>query len=977
MKKRILSVFLIVAMITLMLPTPAFAEFSDVQGHWGQKEIEKWSEKGIIQGSDNMFRPNAPVTRGEMAVMIDRIMKYQVKAGNSFKDLDQSWYTEAVLKTNTAGIILGSNGNVRPNDNITREEASVILARALRLDASTKATSIFKDSEQISDWAAGYVYALADKGYANGNSSGYFNPKEYITRVEVVKMLDNSIKGLYNKAGEYSDKVVEGNVVINASSVTLNDMEIKGDLIIAEGVGNGNVNLNNVKISGNTVVKGGGVNSIFFNSVTVGGALVVNKVGGDLRIVATGTTSVSVATLESGAILVTRDLVGGGIEEVVIPASLAAGQNIVLQGNFNSVVNNAENAEIQATGTIKSLVLNAKTTVTGKVEVGNVTTAEGADSVINNRPISGGQSNVKISAPAANNDRDKGRGGSGSGSSGGGGGNSGGSDNDDDTLYLVTFDTNGGTVVDAVYVKSGERLTLPAEPTKADADFIGWYTDEELTEEFNRSTPITSNITLYAKWSGWQEPVEIDSRFAAGYPKARVNESLDIELKVKLVGASTENPMEVFMVVNQVNSQIDRIDSEAVIHGHAGNDDYLIYVDESPYISITDENEHVLTTNVHVSGSKSIKVYFVIRDSSETSETPTMLEFTKEITTELDQSAPYIIGAYINSARDKISLHFRDEMNTESLPLFSDFTLDGVSVTSVVYGVEISNNDWLNGSKVDLVLSEPISDITDLTISYDGDALEDNATEPNIVEPIIGRRINTAALSVDNVSVSHNGQYITMYIDKAVYIEEGRDFDVTLKYGSTESTADVLEEGEDYDLNWSLANDGNNMELVFALYDEPELTEGYKYFITFDANALKDFAGDSVPVLNAEGEPNATAESNIIPEVVYDESDNSLILTYPGDSGLEGSSVAVCYYTLTVDSKDYILRGYSFFNAYGKTLSLSQKNFPLDMGAVDWESAELSYLPEIHTGMDIWSRLSFDSGMPYQGFSNVSITVQP
>ena len=400
MRKRLVSILLTMVMLVSMLPVSASAAFSDVRGHWAQAEIEKWSEKGIVQGYGGMFRPNDPVTRGEMAVILDRIMKYQAKADNSFSDLDQSWYTDAILKANAAGVILGNDGKVRPKDNITRQEAAGMIARALKIDEG-KATQNtgFKDNAQISVWARGYVWALHEKGYVNGDPNGNFNPKASITRAEMIKILDNAVKALYTEEGEYSDEVIESTAIINAPSVTLKDMEIKGDLIIAEGVGDGDVTLDNVKISGNTIVKGGGENSVYFNSVTVGGALVVNKLGGNIRIVASGTTSVSVATLESGAILVTRELVGGGIEKVVIPEDIAKGQNIVLKGNFSHVENNAPDIKIEAEGQIGNLVLNAKTVSTGEVEIKTVSTAEGADSVINGETVNGGLSSVEFTKP--------------------------------------------------------------------------------------------------------------------------------------------------------------------------------------------------------------------------------------------------------------------------------------------------------------------------------------------------------------------------------------------------------------------------------------------------------------------------------------------------------------------------------------------------------------------------------------------------
>ena len=993
MKKRFASVLLAAAMMISMLPARVSAAFSDVQGHWAQAEIEKWSEKGIIQGYNGVFRPNEPVTRAEMAVMLDRIMNYQEKADNLFNDLGQNWYTDAILKANAAGIMVGSNGNVRPEDNITREEAAVMISRALKVEtdkADQKAG--FKDNDQISGWSKEYVLALNEKGYVKGDPNGNFNPKANITRAEVVAILNNSIKALYTYAGEYSDEVVDGTVIINAPFVVLKNMEIKGDLIIAEGVGDGDVTLDNIKISGNTIVKGGGENSVYFNSVTVGGALVVNKVGGDIRIVASGTTSVSVATLESGAILITRDLVGGGIEKVVIPESIAEGQNIVLQGNFNSVENNASDVTIEAKGKIENLILNEKTNISGEVEIKTVTTAEGADSVIKGETISGGQSNVEFTVPvdekdnSGNNAGNNGSSGGGSssgnsGSNGSGGSGNGGNSGSNDGICLVTFNTNGGSLISAVNVKKGEKLTLPKEPFKEDADFIGWYLDAELTEEFDPSKPVTSDITLYAKWSGWQEPVAVDSRFAEGYPKASVNQAnKGIDIKIKLKGASVEKPMEVFMVVNCINSQSKIIDSTAVIHGHAGSGDRLITVDDAPYIKITDEEEHIVSTNLFIDKTRSVKIYFVIKDASETSATPTMIEFTGEVTAELDQWPPYLFNAYINNAGDKVILHFSEELDIASVPQPTDFTLSGTSVADSVYGVKsvkINNFDSYNRiSKVELDLSNPISNVDDLCISYTGEDLRDVAVVPNIAEKIISRRVLTAGLSVKSVDVSHNGQYISIDIDKSVYIEKDKYIKVKLKYGADASSAATLVEGKDYIESSSYASDGNGMEITLKLLKEPNLIEGCKYFITIDPNGLKDYAGDDVPVLSAIGVPNETSESEIVPEVVYQTYSKELLLTFPEDSNMKGSTISACFFVLTANGKEYRLRGKAYYNSYGKFVKLTQANIPLDIDSVDWKNAKISYSLDTHPDVSVWYCLTFVTGMPYQGFENVSITVE-
>lgn len=68
--------------------------------------------------------------------------------------------------------------------------------------------------------------------------------------------------------------------------------------------------------------------------------------------------------------------------------------------------------------------------------------------------------------------------------------------------YTVTFDANGhGTAPSAQTVESGKTVTKPADPTASGWTFGGWYKEAACNNAFNFSTPITGNITLYAKWT--------------------------------------------------------------------------------------------------------------------------------------------------------------------------------------------------------------------------------------------------------------------------------------------------------------------------------------------------------------------------------------------------------------------------------------------------------------------------------------------
>ena len=72
--------------------------------------------------------------------------------------------------------------------------------------------------------------------------------------------------------------------------------------------------------------------------------------------------------------------------------------------------------------------------------------------------------------------------------------------NPGETVYTVTFDTDGGNEMEAASVKANEKLTMPANPQKMGFKFRGWYSDAEKQVVYNFNTPVTGDITLYAKW---------------------------------------------------------------------------------------------------------------------------------------------------------------------------------------------------------------------------------------------------------------------------------------------------------------------------------------------------------------------------------------------------------------------------------------------------------------------------------------------
>ena len=72
--------------------------------------------------------------------------------------------------------------------------------------------------------------------------------------------------------------------------------------------------------------------------------------------------------------------------------------------------------------------------------------------------------------------------------------------NPGEAVYTVTFDTDGGNEMETASVKVGEKLTMPANPQKLGFNFRGWYSDTEKQIAYDFNTPVTGDMTLYAKW---------------------------------------------------------------------------------------------------------------------------------------------------------------------------------------------------------------------------------------------------------------------------------------------------------------------------------------------------------------------------------------------------------------------------------------------------------------------------------------------
>lgn len=245
-------------LLTLTLCTAMTSEaiaFSDVEGHWAEKSIQKAEEMKVITGyENNRFMPDSYMTRAELVAIINRFLEIQSETDKYIPDVTrQDWFHSDVRKALSAGIIKGdANGYVRPNDYVTREEAAVIMCRAFYSEADGNVDTLsFKDNDSISSWSRADILTFVKNGYITGYPDGELKPKNNITRAEIITILERIIAG--DIEAPMRDKKVNGNWIINQKNSQLKNVEFFGDLIIGETAGE-SLYLSNVVVNGNLVL---------------------------------------------------------------------------------------------------------------------------------------------------------------------------------------------------------------------------------------------------------------------------------------------------------------------------------------------------------------------------------------------------------------------------------------------------------------------------------------------------------------------------------------------------------------------------------------------------------------------------------------------------------------------------------------------------------------------------------------------------
>lgn len=167
--------------------------FTDLQGYdWAKSAIDNLRKKNIVSGDgDGTYRPGATMTREEYLSVLLKTYGIEIKSGNApFSDVvPGAWYCDVVSTAYEMGITNGiGDGKFGIGQNISRADMVVLasrLAASLKINIpQVEVAVIFEDYAEIPDYAYEAVVEFQQANFINGDTNGYFNPKDNTTRAE-------------------------------------------------------------------------------------------------------------------------------------------------------------------------------------------------------------------------------------------------------------------------------------------------------------------------------------------------------------------------------------------------------------------------------------------------------------------------------------------------------------------------------------------------------------------------------------------------------------------------------------------------------------------------------------------------------------------------------------------------------------------------------------------------------------------------
>ena len=193
--QRLLSCLTLCAVLAGGLTVPAGAAgFTDVPAnHWAAGDIRRCAELGFFQGeSATRFGLGHPMTRAAFTVVLSRFFGWETTTPtqSAYTDVPvNAWYAGAVQAAYAHGAVTAQRAEFRPNDPITREELAVMLVRALGYGTIAGLAQDLPSAFQDVTTNTGYIIMAYDLDLTRGVSATSFAPSRAALREQVAVIL--------------------------------------------------------------------------------------------------------------------------------------------------------------------------------------------------------------------------------------------------------------------------------------------------------------------------------------------------------------------------------------------------------------------------------------------------------------------------------------------------------------------------------------------------------------------------------------------------------------------------------------------------------------------------------------------------------------------------------------------------------------------------------------------------------------------
>lgn len=179
--------------------------FSDVGSGsygWAASAVDYLYSNQVVSGvGGTRYGPSRAIKRGDFALMLCKAFGLEsYSVGSGFADVPNSaYYANAVGTLKDLGVVSGDGRRFRPTDSVTRQDAMVMLQKAMQsagwtlYDGGASSLNSFQDGSNTSAYARGAVACMVQMGILSGDSQGRLNPRGTLNRAEMAVVLHKAM----------------------------------------------------------------------------------------------------------------------------------------------------------------------------------------------------------------------------------------------------------------------------------------------------------------------------------------------------------------------------------------------------------------------------------------------------------------------------------------------------------------------------------------------------------------------------------------------------------------------------------------------------------------------------------------------------------------------------------------------------------------------------------------------------------------